>query len=169
MDKGKTQMTLETLAAIMNIIASLAVVATLGFLAFQISHNSRMMRMSAAQTGAELFTANLGRVIESADLAAILAREDYSDLSDADLLRLRNFLAASFRHHEVLHAHQRCGVYEEELWHGSEARLRTQLEDSDVREWWEGSRPFYAKSFADYVDGVIAELTSVNRRAVTRA
>ncbi|MEO0982818.1 MAG: hypothetical protein AAFX03_09230 [Pseudomonadota bacterium] len=157
-------MSLDALAAVLNIFASLAVIATLGFLAVQVQHNSRMARMSAAQSSAQMLTANFARVIESQDFADLIARESYDDLTPAQMLRVTNFLSAGFRYFEVLHAHQRNGAYEEELWHAARNRIRAQLEDEAVRLWWEQNRTYYAKSFGVFIDATIAEVggASVN-------
>ncbi|KCZ60022.1 hypothetical protein [Hyphomonas chukchiensis] len=152
-------MTLDTVATIANIMASGAVVLTLVFIGLQLRQNAHLTRMAAAQTSAQLLSANMGRVTESADLAEVLSREDgLSSWTRAEALRVSNFLSISFRHFEVLHTHRRFGVFEDELWEGSEARLRESLSDPDIREWWAGSRMFYARSFVKYVDRLAAEL-----------
>lgn len=81
--------------------------------------------------------------------------------SRAEFLRVTNFLSASFRHYEVLHTHRRFGVFEEELWGGTEARLRDSLSTASIREWWASSKAFYARSFVSYVDSIAAELEAL--------
>lgn len=152
-------MTLDQLASIASIVASAAVVVSLVFIGLQLRQNSHLTRMAAAQTSAQLLSQNFGRVIEFADLAEMLVRDQETEpWTDSERLRASNFMSASFRHYEVLHLHRRYGIFEEELWQGSEARLRDQLTSENVRLWWETSRPYYARSFADFVDSLIAEL-----------
>ena len=150
--------TLETVATVANIFASAAVVLTLVFIGIQLKQNAELTRMAAAQTSAQLLSTNLGRIIESPDLAELIVKDGAPDSwSRAERLRVSNFLSASFRHYEVLHTHRRFGVFEEELWIGTEARLRDSLESSAIREWWQESKPFYARSFVAYVDSIAAE------------
>tara|TARA_R110002020_G_scaffold83397_1_gene206751 strand:+ start:155145 stop:155639 length:495 start_codon:yes stop_codon:yes gene_type:complete len=152
-------MTLDTIATIANIMASCAVVLTLVFIGLQLNQNAHLTRMAAAQTSAQLLSANMGRVTESSDLAELLTREDTPDSwSRPEFLRVSNFLSISFRHFEVLHTHRRFGVFEDELWEGSEARLRESLSDAGIRAWWAESRIVYARSFVKYVDRLSAEL-----------
>ena len=152
-------MTLDTIATIANIMASGAVVLTLVFIGLQLRQNAHLTRMAAAQTSAQLLSANMGRVTESGDLAEILTREaGHTGWTRAEFLRVSNFLSISFRHFEVLHTHRRFGVFEDELWEGSEARLRESLSDPDIRAWWAESRVVYARSFGKYVDKLSAEL-----------
>jgi hypothetical protein len=153
---------LETVATVANIFASAAVVLTLVFIGFQLKQNAELTRMAAAQTSAQLLSTNLGRIIESPDLADLITREGAPDSwSRAERLRVSNFLSASFRHYEVLHTHRRFGVFEEELWGGTEARLRDNLDSPAIRAWWKDSKPFYARSFVTYVDGIAAEWEAI--------
>lgn len=157
---------LDTIATISNILASIAVVLTLVFIGLQLKQNAELTRMAAAQTSAQLLSANLGRIIEYPDLAEVITREGAPDCwSRAEQLRVSNFLSASFRHYEVLHTHRRFGVFEEELWQGTEARLRDTLESAAIRQWWLDSRPFYARSFASYVDAISAEMAALTADA----
>lgn len=153
---------LDTIATIANIFASAAVVLTLVFIGIQLKQNAELTRMAAAQTSAELLSMNLGRIIESSDLADLITKDGAPDCwSRAERLRVTNFLSASFRHYEVLHTHRRFGVFEEELWGGTEARLRDSLESAAIRDWWQESKPFYAKSFVTYVDKIAAEMEAL--------
>ncbi|KCZ91815.1 hypothetical protein [Hyphomonas johnsonii] len=154
-------MNLDTIATIANIMASGAVVLTLVFIGLQLRQNSHLTRMAAAQTSAQLLSSNLGRVAENGELAALLVNQQGRDnWTDAEYLRVTNFLSISFRHFEVLHTHRRFGVFEEELWEGSEARLKDSLSNPSIREWWGESRGFYARSFARYVDGLAAQMAA---------
>lgn len=153
---------LDTIATIANILASAAVVLTLVFIGIQLKQNSELTRMAAAQTSAQMMSTNLGRIIESPDLAELITREGAPESwSRPERLRATNFLSASFRHYEVLHTHRRFGVFEEELWGGTEARLRDNLDSAAIRDWWKESKPFYAKSFVAYVDEIVAEWEAI--------
>jgi len=57
-------MSLDQLASISSIIASLAVVISLIFIGLQLRQNSHLTRMAAAQTSAQLLAQNFGRVTE---------------------------------------------------------------------------------------------------------
>ncbi|KJS39907.1 MAG: hypothetical protein VR74_00280 [Hyphomonas sp. BRH_c22] len=152
-------MNLDTVATIANIMASGAVVLTLVFIGLQLRQNAHLTRMAAAQTSAQLLSANLGRIAESAELAELVVREKGRESwTPAEFLRVSNFLSISFRHFEVLHTHRRYGIFEDELWEGSEARLRESLSNPGIREWWVECRPLYARSFVKYVDRLAAEL-----------
>ncbi|WP_373004388.1 hypothetical protein [Hyphomonas sp.] len=140
-------------------MASGAVMLTLVFIGLQLRRNAHLTRMAAAQTSAQLLSSNLGRIAESAELAELITRGNGRDSwTRAEFLRVSNFLSISFRHFEVLHTHRRFGVFEDELWEGSEARLWESLSNPGIREWWAESRSLYACRFARYVDKLSAEL-----------
>lgn len=159
-------MSLDQLANIASIIASAAVVISLAFIGAQLRQNAHLTRMAAAQTSAMLLSENFGRVVENPDLARLLAEtEDHAieDYSPAEMLRITNFMSISFRHYEVLHLHRRYGIFEEELWIGSETRLRDTLSSPAIRQWWAQTRHVYSQSFAQFVDGICAELDAPDR------
>ncbi len=154
-------MLLDQFASFASIIASGAVVISLIFIGLQLRQNSHLTRMAAAQTSAQLLSQNFGRVIEHADLAEILSRDLEQDpWTNSEQLRVSNFMSVSFRHYEVLHLHRRYGIFEEELWVGSEARLKEALTTPAIRDWWGDCKSYYASSFIIYVDSLIAEIVA---------
>ncbi len=146
-------MQLDQVALVADIVQAFAVVATLIFVGMQVRYNTRIARMTAAQTSAQLLAENLGRVTDSPDLAELLSGERgaFDDFTAAERLRVSNFISTGFRHLEVLHAHRRYDIYEEELWQGAAGRLRRMLSNPRIREWWEDSKDIYAASFREYV------------------
>jgi len=146
-------MELGQIALVADIVQAVAVVATLMFVGVQVRYSTRIARMTAAQTSAQLLAENLGRVTDSPELAELLSGErgTLEDFSDAERLRVSNFVAAGFRHLEVLHAHRRYDIYEEELWQGAAGRLQRMLANPRIREWWEENKDIYAASFRDHV------------------
>lgn len=152
-------MTLETIAQIASIIASVAVVLTLIFIALQMRQTLQLTKMSAAQTATVLLSQNYGRVIEHADLAEILSRdvEREEDFDKADMLRMTNFVAVQFRYYEMLYAHMRAGIFDPDLWAGVEQRLHSTLDLPRIRVWWDENRLTYAPSFVTLVDKVYRE------------
>lgn len=151
-------MTLETTAQIASIIASVAVVLTLIFIALQMRQTLQLTKMSAAQTATVLLSQNYGRVVEHGDLADILVRNtEGEDLPRADFLRVTNFVAIQFRYFEMLHAHMRTGIFDEDLWAGVQERLHGVLDHPRMRDWWDQNRYSYAPSFVATVDEVYRE------------
>ncbi len=146
-------MELDQIALMADVVQAVAVVATLIFVGLQVRYNTRIARMTAAQTSAQLLAENLGRVTDSPDLAELLSggRGTLDDFTDAERLRVSNFVSTGFRHLEVLHAHRRYDIYEEELWQGAAGRLRRMLSNPRIRDWWEDNKDIYAASFREYV------------------
>ena len=155
-------MNLEELVLWADLVQAVAVVATLLFVGFQVRYSTRIARMTAAQTSAQMLAENLGRVTESPELAALItgSRDQQRSLNAADQMRISNFLTAAFRNFEVLHAHRRYNIYEEELWQGSAARLRMMISMPRIREWWAENQPLYAASFRTHVNSEIEDLAA---------
>ncbi len=160
-------MQLENIALITDVVQAIAVVATLIFVGFQVRYSTRIARMSAAQNSAQLLAQNMGRVTDSPDLAELLTDRDrpLEDFSAAQRLRLSNFVGTAFRHLEVLHAHRRYDIFEEELWQGAVGRLRRMLDNPRIRDWWEDNKEIYAASFGDYVDAEVRKIRAAEATA----
>lgn len=146
-------MQVENIALIADVVQAVAVVATLIFVGFQVRYSTRIAMMTAAQNSAQLLAQNLGRVTDSPDLAELLTNTEtpLEDFTAAQRLRLSNFVATGFRHVEVLHAHRRYDIFEEELWQGAAGRLRRMLSNPRIRDWWEDNKDIYAASFRNHV------------------
>lgn len=156
-------MSLELIATVSSIIASLAVIASLVFVGIQLRQSGLATRMMTAQINTQIMIENFGRVIDHPDIAAVFAGEVAPENTPPGLrLRIGNVFAATFRHMEMLHMHQRYGIHEKEMWLASEARLEERIENPVIRSWWEASKQSYAPSFVAYVDGQITHWKSAN-------
>jgi|GEM_PF-580749 len=159
-------MSLEQIATLSSIIASLAVIASLLFVGIQLKQSSLATRMMTAQINTQMMLENFGRIIEHPDIAAVFAGEIPAGEIDPGLqLRIGNVFASTFRHFEMLHMHQRYGIHEQEMWQASEARLAERIPNPFIRSWWRSSRQSYAPSFVTYVDAQIAAWAKANPQA----
>jgi len=151
-------MSLEAIANIASIIASIAVVLTLIFIALQMRQTLQVTKMSAAQSATALLSQNYGRIIEFPEMAELFIRlRNEEELSEAEQMRVSNFAAIQFRYFEMLHAHVRAGIFDDDLWAGALVRLHETLDIPRIRTWWDGNRTSYAPSFIERVDKVYAE------------
>lgn len=156
-------MTLEQMATLSNITASLAVIASLVFVGIQLRQSGLATRMMTAQINTQIMIENFGRLIDHPDIAEIFAGQRLpEDVSPGDKLRIGNMFATTFRHMEMLHMHQRYGIHEQEMWQASEARLRERIPNAIIRGWWTSSKSSYAPSFVIYVDDEIDQWFAVN-------
>jgi hypothetical protein len=168
-------MSLDEIATIIEIIASITVVISFIFIGLQIRQNTHALRMGAAQSSVQLLSDNMGRVVENEQLAELLSRrgEDGEigtavDLTPTERLMLSNFLSISFRHFEMLHTHRQYGIYEKELWLSTEFRMEQTLSRIRVRQWWEANSAYYAPRFARFVDQMIRDVERAAANAETR-
>lgn len=156
-------MSLEIIAILSGIIASLAVIASLIFVGIQLKQSSLATRIMTVQINTQIMIENFGRVIDHPDIAAAFTGEIApEDIAPGLRLRIGNVLATTFRHFEMLHMHQRYGIHEQETWQASEARLAERIPNPFIRSWWRSSKHSYAPSFIAYVDARIADWTKAN-------
>ncbi len=171
-------MSLDEVATIVEIIASLTVVISFLFIGLQIRQNTHALKMGAAQSSVQLLSDNMGRVVENEQLAELLVsgvrgevsgRKKGEEITPAERLMVSNFLSISFRHFEMLHTHRQYGIYEKELWLSTEYRMRQTLARESVRVWWQDNRAFYAPRFARFVDKVIRQIVATEKQATAQA
>lgn len=156
-------MSLEQIALVASIISSLAVIASLIFVGIQLRQNSLATRIMTAQINTQIMIENFGRVIDHPDIAAILGGERTPDeVTAGEAVRIGNVFAATFRHFEMLHMHQRYGIHERDMWEASEARLQERIENAIIRGWWASSKSSYGASFTQFVDAKIAAHLKAN-------
>lgn len=163
-------MSLEQVALIASIVSSVAVIASLIFVGIQLKQNSLATRIMTSQINTQIMIDNFGRIIDHTDIAAIFAGErSPKQVTPAETLRIGNIFAATFRHFEMLHMHQRYGIHEREMWEASEARLQDRIQSAIIRGWWQSSKSSYAPSFVTFVDEKIAAHLEANPDEVVTA
>ncbi|MEL7130281.1 MAG: hypothetical protein AAGK23_12110 [Pseudomonadota bacterium] len=160
-------MGLEQIAMLSNVVASLAVIASLIFVGIQMRQSSLATRMMTAQINTQIMIENFNTLIDHPDIAAIFSGErDADSVTPSERIRIGNVFACTFRHLEMLHMHQRYGIHEKEMSEASEARLAERIPNPVIRTWWETSKQSYSPSFVAYVDGRILEWLEQNPTGV---
>ena len=139
-------MKLEKLAAIAEIVSSLAIVVTLAFLTLQ----AREMAMQTEQTNSALF-ANSRATTMMADVNLLIANTDTSAIGDGGALT-----AAFFRIREFAWFQYQDGILDQAAW---ESYIRPAseviLESPAVLSWWEVNSSILDPGFVRAVNEVV--------------
>jgi hypothetical protein len=149
----------EALGAIGEIVAAVAVVVSLIYLAVQIRQNTRWLRASTHHSLTSL-TVEMNRVIEeNPDMARIMrvGTQDFQQLTPDERLRFNTNLTSRFRHHENLYYQYRSGMLDEEEFSGFRRRFAWHLRFPGTLGYWRNARDFHSDEFADYVDSLVDE------------
>jgi hypothetical protein len=150
----------EALGAIGEIVGAIAVIATLGYLAVQIRHNSRSVeastRVSVGQARREV---NLA-IATDPELSELLIRgiADYSSLRADERQRYNMYLRTVFNHIGEIHTHYRRGFATQDLWESERIVLRGLLTRPELREWWRRTSEIFPSELRNEVESIIASI-----------
>ena len=170
-------MTIQDLGSIGELIAALATVGTLAYLALQIRQNTRSIRVSTFHESASR-SADFSRAIaERKDLARIyrigLGGMDQLE-DDDDRVRFMMLLSTLFRQYEDLFFQYQAGTASSESWDAWRNSLRFTLSNPGFPPFWDVRRFAFTESFRQFVDAeceteeplpTIAEISEKLKRA----
>ena len=153
-------MTLADIGVVSSIVGTVAIVASLFYLATQTRHNVRAMRSATFQAIIS-HMATVGKLfIDDPTLGGLYA-------ATPDELRRRppedqgRFSAATgfiFRHYDSVYYHYLSGALETDQWEGFRRRLRDFLVLPAVAAWWQESKGAFSDRFVAYVDAELDDL-----------
>jgi hypothetical protein len=147
-------MSLSNLASISEIIGSIAILATLIFLALQIRQNTRAIEASASQDAAESESNALVQLLNYPEVAASLSK---GALTDVEVVRLFAFLSLLLRAHEQYWRQYQLGVIDEATLKRYQGSLVAQLSFPSSRNWWKAYQVRFDPGFSARVNGLLRD------------
>jgi hypothetical protein len=150
-------LTIQDLGSIGELIAAIATVLTLVYLAAQIRQNTQTLRSSTLHQNTDLWSTLWVRLadpdIAQAYAQGMAGRPDIRPLSYTQFFLICRgmFLALENQYYQVRH-----GVLDGEAYASYERAIAEQLlAFRGFRIWWEQSRSVFSPSFAAHIDGLI--------------
>ncbi len=155
-------MSIQDLGSLGELIAAIATVATLVYLAIQIRQNTTSSRTATYQnivtTGIELGH-TFARDESFADLFARGAG-DLSALSTAESVRLQSHISGVFRCYELVFHQYRQGAIQRDVWLGWRLNMVRFFRLSAYRTVWERTREEFPPEFRAEADRALQESPS---------
>ncbi|MBP6014155.1 MAG: hypothetical protein KBA31_18145 [Alphaproteobacteria bacterium] len=155
-------MTLEELYYISQIVAVIAIFASLIFVGIQLRQNTRAVLVSTSQTHFTMWTSVASPLVEDADIARIYwqALSDFDGLTDQDRMRFIVYMSNVFRFYESSRIQWRRGVLEAEHWHSVEVNIRAFATQPGVKRFWKIRRHWHSPEFARWFESLPSEVQS---------
>lgn len=149
------------LADLSEIFSSIAIVITLIYLVIEITQNTDALRGQTRQAVLESAQAELTILFDNPEIARSLSGD--SPLSEADNIRIDNFLTIALRAREFSWLQYQDETIDEKQW-ATEYAVLISLLDSDVtRLWWDRlGRHVFGEDFVGFVDQTIADVPATN-------
>ena len=147
-------MSLADLGNLGELIAAIAVVASLLYLAAQIRQNSKLLRASAIQSVASNTAGALASIGQDLNTAAVLTKglSDFKSLSAAEATQCSALLYLVFNEIQSSYSLHREGAIPEGLWQSKVAVATFYLRTPGVREWWKAGRDLMDRDFVAYAE-----------------
>ena len=150
-------MTIQDLGSLGELIAAIATVATLIYLALQIRQNTRATQTSSFHAIYDSMNHVNIAVIQNDELTRVwlAGAEDRGALNPVELHKFDFMLLSYFHVFETLHYQGRVGTGDRELVHAEERSLRSILAMPGARDWWSANPYAFGPEFRSYIEGLL--------------
>ena len=148
-------MKLEKLSAIAELVSSIAIVATLIYLAIQTGQNSDAIRAAARES---IVATDVQLLLDRANDPGRLIAFCKAAPTPIEMSAATNDMIALIRLREHEWLQFRDGVLDEETWLSFREALAVNLSDTARREFWDGlSRTQFNRGFVAHINEYLAE------------
>ena len=162
-------MTWETAGIIAEIVAAIAVLVSLWYLAIQLKQNTDLERaeleVQLGLTWADLHD----NMIQNPNLARAydLAAERWNEMSDEDVRAYLWFVAKSFHILEGMFRQRQRGLLTGDAWAPYERYIFGVLQIEAVLGWWRSDGSLTSREFQTHVDNLLRSPPEVSWRQVS--
>jgi hypothetical protein len=141
-----------------EIIAAVATVATLGYLALQIRQNTRATRAASVQdAGAGLVNA-VSLMSQNPQNADVVHRGlfSYDDLSESERTHFGFMISVAYSHFDAMYWAHRSGTLPPQIWEREQSLLRFYLSTPGGRRAWQDTlKRLATRPFAEFAESMI--------------
>ena len=156
-------MTIQDLGSLGELIAAVATVGTLIYLAVQIRRNTAATMSSAHQTQVDSTVGIQASIANDPDLADLITKagDDLESLTPGQNLRLLYFYACHFNLWHAAYCNRRNGLLAEHAWIPWENGMRKIMTNQIAcRYVWDGMGDMYDEEFTAHVNKMIDSITN---------
>ena len=153
----------EELSAIAQLIGSIAVIASVLYLAIQVHQSTRIAKLAAQDAAATALREVTKPFAENSELARIwrVGLEDLDALSTEDQARFFHSTYQFLKAFETIHFHHVYGLMDEQTWQGWCGLLKHYIVSPGIERYWNVRHDLFSARFQEFV-------TSLERPAVPR-
>ena len=146
-------MNLDEIGLLAQIVGSVAVVASLAYLAVQVRQNTRAAQSATYQSVVSKSMEILATMYSEDGNAELWLkiRDTDADLSPVEEARFHFLMLAMFRHFDNLHYQHVHGAIESQQWQGYAHLLDGYLSAPRVAEWWGSNSAGFSAGFRNHV------------------
>ena len=139
-----------------QLISSIAVLATLIYLAIEIRQNTAAAHAATRLGITNASAAELFKLVDYPEITICMVQND--PLTPEQSSRLHNWLAAYMRHMEYTWLQHKNRLAEGYYWEADRQIIRAVLGTPRTESWWQGiGRHVYGRTFVEEVDGILKD------------
>ena len=155
-------MELEQLSFISEIVAAIAVIASLIYVGRQVKENTTATKSTAAQAMADTMNGYVGLINSSSNLSDILHKgaTGLDNLQGGEVIQFGAFHDQMFICSESLYYQWNDGVLDDHLWNVYRHAMVDILMQKGSQDWWENRRHWFGTQFAAAVDELCSEVSA---------
>lgn len=152
-------MTFELISLIVEIVAALAVIVTLIYVARQLRQNTEMMKTNAAQERVQRDFDIASIVIENKDFSKIWlqSRHDFDSLDEADKNRMIFFERRAIIHWDSMYQLRIKGLLPDSNWNELKWLIRSFGMHQGLRQTWDIFKYSFGENFQTFMEEQFAK------------
>lgn len=151
--RGNANMNWEALGAIGEIVGALGVIITLGYLAIQIRHNSKLLKLNNTQQTLNSSRDSFLASISHHNIPMIMAKGE--DLTPDEEIAMQYWSNAQMRNFENAYLQYKNGGLDQELIDAIEQKILFAMESEDFLTRWRSSEDQAVASFRTWVNSLL--------------
>lgn len=146
-------MNIQDLGSIGELIAALATLLTLGYLAIQLKQNTSALKSQTFQQSSMDMSLTANSVSSDGELARIImkAEKGIASLTPDEKLRFHFWMLVAVRRFEAIYIQALYGSIEKKRIEGFETSILSLLSNIG-NEWWNSTKSVFSEDFIHYAD-----------------
>lgn len=164
-------MSWETAGVFAEVVAAIAVIVSLLYLAIQLKQNTELARAELEVQLGITWADMHDNMIQNPSLARTydLAAKDWDALSEEDVRAYLWFVAKSFHILQGMFRQHQRGLLTDDVWAPYEAFITGVLQIEAVWGWWQSEGSLTSNEFKDHVEKLLQSSNDVHWRQVSTA
>ncbi|MEQ8663425.1 MAG: hypothetical protein RLW62_21620 [Gammaproteobacteria bacterium] len=142
------------ISSISDLIAALAVVASLVFVGLQLRSNTKALRLSSTNTIVEQFTSGVTRIAENPGMSGILFRgiQDPDALAGEERYRFNLALQSILFVYANIHHHYQSGTLDHDIFESMDSQMRNLCNSPGFVGYWARSGENFPARFRAHME-----------------
>ena len=148
----------EAIGAIAELIATIAVVISLGYLSVQIRRQTVETKLAAGNEFANQLNNVFANLSDNAELASLFFQgiNDFHSLSPGQKIQISTYFNRMLRIVEGMFHQHKQGRIDSAIWSGLDREMQDICRYPGMKSWWETRKHWFSVEFADYVSACTA-------------